>query len=64
MLRRTCGEPRYHDVKLFLNKGTYPSGASVVDRRMVRCLAFQFFLSGDLLYKRFYGNVLLCKGSQ
>lgn len=46
-------------------KVTYLAYASAIDRKIIRRLACQFFLSCDVLYKRSYDNVLLrCVGDE
>lgn len=53
------GWPWYYDVKIFLHKGIYPNSATELDKKTLRCLACQFFLTCDILYKKSYDNVLL-----
>lgn len=49
----------FYDIKLFLQKQEYPANASSQDKKTLRRLASQFFLNGDLLYKRNHDMVLL-----
>lgn len=53
------GNPWYHDVKIFLQEGVYPACATATGKKTIRRLAYQFFLSGDVFYKKSYDNVLL-----
>ena len=52
-------KPWYHDIKCFLQRHEYPSGASSKDRKTLRKLAGNFFLNNDVLYKRNHDMVLL-----
>ncbi|XP_045822052.1 uncharacterized protein LOC123914933 [Trifolium pratense] len=52
-------KPWFHDIKRYLEKQEYPEGASINDRKTLRRLATQFFLDGEVLYKRNYDMVLL-----
>ncbi|XP_058750755.1 uncharacterized protein LOC131623749 [Vicia villosa] len=47
-------KPWYHDIKCFLKNHEYPPEASSKDKKTLRRLAFNFFLNGDVLYKRNY----------
>ena len=42
----------YYDIKCFLQIQIYPSGASLKDKKTLRRLAGNFYLNGDVLYKR------------
>lgn len=53
------GKPWFHDVKVFLQNGIYPVGATAVNKKTLRRLACQFFLAGDILYKKSYDDILL-----
>ena len=53
------GKPWFHDIKLFLQKKEYPKGANEKDRKTLRRLAMNFFLNGEVLYKRNYDMTLL-----
>ncbi|RDX92350.1 Pol polyprotein, partial [Mucuna pruriens] len=48
----TDDKPRYHDIKRYLKKGVYPEGVTENDKRTLRRLAFDFFLSGAICYKK------------
>jgi hypothetical protein len=52
--------PWYHDVKQYMQNGTYPDGASSDDRKTLRRLATQFFLCGELMFKRSMHGPLRC----
>jgi len=49
----------FHDIKVFLQTQEYPPGASRKDKRTLRRLSGNFFLNGDILYKRNFDAVLL-----
>ncbi|XP_050899046.1 uncharacterized protein LOC127105874 [Lathyrus oleraceus] len=63
---QTCNKPAYifnveavsddklwfYDIKCFLKKKEYPLGASNKDKKTLRRLSANFFLNGDVLYKR------------
>ncbi|XP_058758837.1 uncharacterized protein LOC131632085 [Vicia villosa] len=55
----TDDKPWFYDIKIFLQKQEYPPGASSKDRRTLRRLSGNFFLTGDVLYKRNFDMVLL-----
>jgi len=52
-------KPWFHDIKVFLQTQEYPPGASHKDKRTLRRLSGNFFLNGDILYKRNFDAVLL-----
>ncbi|KAK2428867.1 hypothetical protein QL285_027352 [Trifolium repens] len=52
-------EPWFYDIKRYLTKQEYPKNASSIDRMTLRRLASQFFLNGEVLYKRNHDMVLL-----
>ena len=49
----------YFDIKCFLQSQIYPSGASLKDKKTLRRLAGNFYLNGDVFYKRNFDMVLL-----
>ncbi|RDY09068.1 hypothetical protein CR513_06629, partial [Mucuna pruriens] len=53
------GKPWYHDIKRYLEKREYPKGISENDKRMLRRLAFGFFLNGEIMYKMSVDMTLL-----
>jgi len=53
------GKPWYFDIKRYLKSQEYPEAASENDKRMLRRLASNFVLDGDVLYKRNRDMVLL-----
>ncbi|XP_048129401.1 uncharacterized protein LOC125313641 [Rhodamnia argentea] len=53
------GEPRYQDIKVYLQTGEFPKGSEAVALKYLMKLSSKFFLSGDTLYKRSYDSVLL-----
>ncbi|XP_058783619.1 uncharacterized protein LOC131658329 [Vicia villosa] len=48
----TDDKPWFHDIKIFLQKQEYPPGESSKDIRTLRRLSGNFFLTGNVLYKR------------
>ena len=58
------GEPWFHDIKTFLQTGTFPENATKKDQKALRRLASHFLLSGTELYKRSFDTTLLsCVGA-
>ena len=53
------GKPWYHDIKAYIKKGEYPSGATDSEKKFIKCRAYLFFLSGEVLYKRNHDKTLL-----
>jgi len=53
------GKPWYFDIKRYIKDKEYLWEASHNDKRMLRRLAADFFLSGNILYKRNHDMVLL-----
>ncbi|KAI5436565.1 hypothetical protein KIW84_022897 [Lathyrus oleraceus] len=49
----------YFDIKCFLQSQIYPPRASLKDKKTLRRLAGNFYLNGDMLYKRNFDMVLL-----
>jgi ribonuclease HI len=52
-------KPWFCDIKHYLETQEYPENASSNDKKTLRRLASQFFLNGNVLYKRNYDMVLL-----
>ena len=52
-------KPRFHDIKVFLQTQEYPPGVSRNDKRTLRRLSSNFFLNGEVLYKRNFDEVFL-----
>ncbi|XP_059288151.1 uncharacterized protein LOC132041455 [Lycium ferocissimum] len=48
----TDGKPWYVDIKMFLEKGEYPEGITINQKKTIRKLANSFFLNKNVLYKR------------
>ena len=46
------GKPWYDDIRRYLKSGEYTEDATNVQKRTIRRLATQFFLSGEILYRR------------
>lgn len=53
-------KPWYHDIKCYLQTQEYPPGASNKDKKTLRRLSGNFFMNGDVLYKRNFNMVFLC----
>ena len=45
------GKPWYHDIKAYIKNNEYPFGATDSEKKFIRRMAYQFFLSGEVLYK-------------
>ncbi|XP_059288226.1 uncharacterized protein LOC132041532 [Lycium ferocissimum] len=46
------GKPWYVDIKMYLDKGEYPEGITINQKKTIRKLANGFFLNNNVLYKR------------
>ncbi|XP_049369418.1 uncharacterized protein LOC125834305 [Solanum verrucosum] len=46
------GKPWYDDIRGYLKSGKYTEDATSVQKRTIRRLANQFFLSGEIIYRR------------
>ena len=47
------GKPWYHDIKAYIKDSEYPLGAIDSEKKFIKRMACQFFLSGEVLNKRF-----------
>ena len=52
------GKPWYHDIKAYIKNIEYSSDAINSEKKFIRCMACQFFLSGEVLYKRNHDSTL------
>ena len=52
-------EPRFHDIKKYLQTGEFPEGSQPGDRKFLKKIAAKFFLSDQTLYKKSFDSVLL-----
>ena len=52
-------KPWYHDIKAYIKNSEYPSGATDREKKFIQCVAYQFFLSREVLYKRNHNSTLL-----
>ena len=52
-------KPWYHDIKAYIKNSEYLLGATDNEKKFIRCMACQFFLSGEVLYKRNHNSTLL-----
>ena len=43
------GKPWYHDIKAYIKNSEYPSDATDSEKKFIRHIACQFFLSGEVL---------------
>jgi hypothetical protein len=57
--REVDGNPWYYDVKNFIQNQAYPMGASKIDKKTLRRLAMDFYLDGEILYKKSSDGTLL-----
>ena len=53
------GKPWYHDIKAYIKNNECLSGATNNEKKFIRRMACQFFLSGEVLYKRNHNSTLL-----
>ena len=51
--------PWYYDIKRFVQSREYPPQAIENEKKYIRRMAFQFFLSGKILYKQIHDATLL-----
>ena len=51
--------PWYYDIKRFVQSREYPPQATENEKKYIRRMAFQFFLSGKILYKQIHDATLL-----
>ncbi|KAG5236797.1 RNA-directed DNA polymerase (Reverse transcriptase), Ribonuclease [Salix suchowensis] len=55
------GKPWYNDIKKFIQQQEYPLEASKADKETLRRMATNFYLDGEILYRRsFDGTLLRC----
>ena len=52
-------KPWYHDIKAYIKNSEYPFGAIDNEKKFIWRMAYQFFLSGEVLYKRNHDSTLL-----
>ena len=52
-------KPWYHDIKAYIKNSEYSPNAIDSERKFIRRMAYQFFLSGEVLYKRNHDSTLL-----
>ncbi|XP_061945039.1 uncharacterized protein LOC133669048 [Populus nigra] len=53
------GNPWFYDIKRFIQYQEYPLGVSKADMKTLRRLAMEFYLDGEILYKRSFNGALL-----
>ena len=53
------GKPWYHDIKAYIKNNEYLLGATNNENKFIWHMACQFFLSGEVLYKRNHDSTLL-----
>ena len=53
------GLPWYFDIKKYLESGTYPKDTTSNQNKLIRCMDLNFFLSGEILYRRTQDLALL-----
>uniref|UniRef100_A0A2N9F2H4 Reverse transcriptase/retrotransposon-derived protein RNase H-like domain-containing protein n=1 Tax=Fagus sylvatica TaxID=28930 RepID=A0A2N9F2H4_FAGSY len=51
--------PWYYDIKRFVQSREYPQQVTENEKKYIKRMAFQFFLSGEILYKRTHDATLL-----
>ena len=52
-------KPWYHDIKVYIKDNEYLPGAIDSEKKFIRHMAYQFFLNGEVLYKRNHDFTLL-----
>ena len=52
-------KPWYHDIKVYIKNSEYSFGATDSENKFIQHMAYQFFLSGEVLYKRNHDSALL-----
>ena len=52
-------KPWYHDINSYINDSEYPPMAINSEKKFIRCMVCQFFLSEEVLYKRNHNTTLL-----
>jgi hypothetical protein len=57
--REIDGNPWYYNIKNFIQSQTYPMGASKIDKKTLRRLGMDFYLNGEILYKKSSNRTLL-----
>jgi hypothetical protein len=50
--REIDGNPWYYNIKNFIQSQTYPMGASKIDKKTLKRLGMDFYLDGEILYKK------------
>ena len=53
------GRPWYHDIKVYIKSSEYQSSATDSEKKYIQRIACQYFLSGEVLYKRNHDSTLL-----
>ena len=53
------GRPWYHDIKAYIKNNEYSPNAIDSEKKFIRCMTCQFFLSGEVLYKKNHDSTLL-----
>ncbi|XP_075658993.1 uncharacterized protein LOC142628840 [Castanea sativa] len=53
------GKPCYHGIKAYIKNNEYPSSATNSEKKFIWHMACQFFLSGEVQYKRYHDSTLL-----
>ena len=55
------GKPWYHDINAYIKDNEYPPRAIDIEKKFISHMVCQFFLSGEVLYKRNHDtNLLRC----
>jgi len=49
----------YYDIKAYIKNGEYPLDATNSEKKFIQRMAYQFFLSGEVFYKRNHDSTLL-----
>ena len=52
-------KPWYHDIKAYIKNSEIPPGATDSEKKFIQCMACQFFLSEEVLFRRNHDSTLL-----
>ena len=53
------GKPRCHDIKAYIKDSEHTLGATDSEKKFIKSMACQFFLSGEVFYRRNHDTTLL-----
>ena len=53
------GKPWYRDIRAYIKKSEYLPSATDSENKFIRCMACQYFFSGEVLCKKNHNSTLL-----